>query len=172
MTNAIEQLELRRVYGTFPTGVTAIAALDDDGRPVGLAASSFTPVSLNPPLVSVCLAHSSTTWPTLRTRPRLGVSVLGVHQEHAGRQLSARAEDRFLGLDWRPGQDGAVVIAGASAWFECSIQDEIRAGDHDIVLLRVHGVHADHDVAPLVFHASQYRRLEIDNADDGAGGLR
>ncbi|MCW2527460.1 MAG: putative flavin reductase [Pseudonocardiales bacterium] len=160
MTATLDQLEMRRVYGTFPTGVTAIAALDDYGHPLGLAASSFTSVSLDPPLVSVCVAHTSTTWPALRDRHRLGVSVLGAHQELAGRQLSARAENRFADLDWHPTTDGAVLITGAAAWFETSIERLIPAGDHDIVLLRVHEVHADHDIAPLVFHASQFRRLE------------
>jgi flavin reductase (DIM6/NTAB) family NADH-FMN oxidoreductase RutF len=162
MTSIVEPIELRRIYGTFPTGVTAIAALSDDGKPLGIAASSFTSVSLDPPLVSVCFGHSSTTWPALRTRPRLGVSVLGAHQEQASRQLSARAEDRFRGLEWHAGNDGAVLLTGASAWFECSIEQQIRAGDHDLVLLRVHELHADHAVAPLVFHASQYRRLETE----------
>ncbi|MGX7677886.1 flavin reductase family protein [Jatrophihabitans sp. DSM 45814] len=164
MTSTVDHGELRRVYGTFPTGVTAIAALGANRKPLGLAASSFTSVSLDPPLVSVCVAHTSTTWPALRDCPRLGVSVLGSHQERAGRQLSARAEDRFLDLDWHLGDDGAVLITGASAWFECSIEQHIRAGDHDIVLLRVHSLQADHDVAPLVFHASQYRRLDIVDA--------
>jgi flavin reductase (DIM6/NTAB) family NADH-FMN oxidoreductase RutF len=160
MTSVVDQLELRRVFGTFPTGVTAIAALDADGRPIGLAANSFTAVSLDPPLVSVCVAHTSTTWPDLRRRERLGVSVLGAHQEHAGRQLSARVDDRFAGLDWHATSTGAVRIGWASAWFECSIDQQVRAGDHDIVVLRVHDLCADHDVAPLVFHASQFRRLD------------
>ncbi|WP_328584543.1 flavin reductase family protein [Streptomyces sp. NBC_00370] len=158
---ALQPAELRRVFGAFPTGVTAIAALAD-GAPVGLAASSFTSVSLDPPLVSVCVAHSSTTWPVLRDRDRLGVSVLGAHQEAAGRQLAARGADRFAGLGWRATPAGAVLIDGASAWFDCSVEQHIRAGDHDIVLLRVHALDADHSVVPLVFHASRFRRLEAD----------
>ncbi len=159
MTAAIEAVELRRVFGAFPTGVTSVAAMVD-GIPVGIAASSFTSVSLDPPLVSVCMAHSSTTWPVLRDRERFGVSVLGAHQEQAGRQLSARVDDRFAGLDWHSSPTGAVLLAGASAWLECSIEQQIRAGDHDIVLLRVHELAVDHEVTPLVFHASQFRRLE------------
>jgi flavin reductase (DIM6/NTAB) family NADH-FMN oxidoreductase RutF len=166
MTSTVEKLELRRVYGMFPTGVIAIAALGEDDQPQGLAASSFTSVSLDPPLVSVCVAHTSTTWPELQNRRRLGVSVLGADQEQAGRQLGARGDDRFLGLDWHAGNHGTVLITGASAWFECSIDQQIRAGDHDIVVLRVHDVRANHDVAPLVFHASQYRRLKIDTSDE------
>jgi flavin reductase (DIM6/NTAB) family NADH-FMN oxidoreductase RutF len=153
-------LELRRVFGAYPTGVAAVAAIVD-GRPRGLAASSFVPVSLDPPLVSVCVAHSSTTWPALRTARLLGISVLGAHQELAGRQLGARDGERFAALQWRASDAGAVRICGASAWFECSIERQIPAGDHDIVLLRVLdlGLAAD-DVPPLVFHRSTYRRLQ------------
>jgi flavin reductase (DIM6/NTAB) family NADH-FMN oxidoreductase RutF len=152
-------LELRRVFGAFPTGVAAIAALVD-GVPVGIAASSFTSVSLDPPLVSVSIAHSSTTWPLMRGSQRYGVSVLGAHQEAAGRALSARGIDRFADLSWRATRDGAVLIEGAAAWFECGIEQQIRAGDHDIVLFRVHDLDADTGVPPLVFHASRFRRLE------------
>jgi flavin reductase (DIM6/NTAB) family NADH-FMN oxidoreductase RutF len=157
---APEHLELRRVFGAYPTGVAAIAALVD-GRPRGIAASSFVSVSLDPPLVSVCVAHTSTTWPTLRTVPLLGISVLGAHQELAGRQLSAREGERFAALKWRASDTGAVRICGASAWLECRVQRQIPAGDHDIVLLRVLdlGLAAD-DVPPLVFHGSTFRRLQ------------
>jgi flavin reductase (DIM6/NTAB) family NADH-FMN oxidoreductase RutF len=156
---ALHPAELRRVFGAFPTGVTAIAALVD-GSPVGLAASSFTSVSLDPPLVSVCVAHSSTTWPLLSGSARLGVSVLSAQQELACRQLAARDGDRFASLDWRSTEDGAVLVEQASAWLDCSVEQLIRAGDHDIVLLRVHELDADPAVPPLVFHASGFRRLE------------
>jgi flavin reductase (DIM6/NTAB) family NADH-FMN oxidoreductase RutF len=151
--------ELRRVFGTFPTGVVAMAAVVD-GTPVGLAASSFVSVSLDPPLVSVCVAHTSTTWPLLSRADRLGISVLGAHQEGAGRQLAARGVDRFAGLSWRATDDGAVLLAGASAWLDCSVEQQVPAGDHDIVLLRVHDLGADPRVPPLVFHGSAFRRLD------------
>ncbi|MGX6606071.1 flavin reductase family protein [Micromonosporaceae bacterium Da 78-11] len=159
MQSALEPLRLRRVLGSFPTGVTVLAALVDD-VPAGLAANSFVSVSLDPPMVSVCVAHSSTTWPVLRRAARLGVSVLGVHQEHVGRRLSARGVDRFAELPWRTSPDGAILLDGSSAWLDCSIEREIPAGDHDIVLLRVHDLDADPQVAPLVFHGSRYRRLQ------------
>jgi flavin reductase (DIM6/NTAB) family NADH-FMN oxidoreductase RutF len=158
MRSALEPHRLRRVLGSFPTGVTVIAATVD-GVPTGLAANSFVSVSLDPPMVSVCVAHTSTTWPTLRRAGRLGVSVLGAHQENAGRQLSARDVDRFATLDWQASADGAIFLDGSSAWLDCSIEREIPAGDHDIVLLRVHDLDADAAVAPLVFHGSRYRRL-------------
>lgn len=151
---------LRRVFSAFPSGVTAVSALIDN-QPVGIAASSFTSVSLAPPLVSVCIAHSSTTWPVLRLAARFGVSVLSAEQEQACAQLSARGTDRFAGLMWRTTPGGAVLLEGASAWLECSIEQQVKAGDHDIIVLRVHDLDADHDVRPLVFHGSQFRRLAL-----------
>ena len=158
LTETFEPLRLRRVYGTFPTGVAALAALVD-GQPRGLAVSSFTSVSLDPPMVLVCVAHSSTTWPTLSHAPRLGVSVLAAGQEDACRQLSARGQDRFAGLQWHATDEGAVLLDGASAWFECSIDRRSRAGDHEVVVLRVHDLDGDHAVPPLVFHGSRLRPL-------------
>jgi flavin reductase (DIM6/NTAB) family NADH-FMN oxidoreductase RutF len=149
---------LRRVLGAFPTGVTALAALID-GVPVGMAANSFTSVSLDPPLVSVCVATASETWRTLRYATRLGVSVLSHGQEAASRRLASRGIDRFADLSWHPTEDGAVLLEHASAWFDCSVEREIRAGDHDIVLLEVHRLGTDPHTPPLVFHGSRYRRL-------------
>lgn len=151
-------LELRRVYGAYPTGVAVVAGLVG-GRPAGIAASSFVPVSLDPPLVSVCVARTSTTWPLLRESPRIGISVLGAHQEHVGRRLGARTGDRFAGVAWRSTADGCVLVEGASAWYDCAIEQQVRSGDHDIVVFRVHDLDAASDVPPLVFHASAFRRL-------------
>ncbi|WP_441247935.1 flavin reductase family protein [Kitasatospora sp. McL0602] len=167
-SSGLQPGELRRAFGGFPTGVTAVAALVD-GRPVGLALSSFTSVSLDPPLVSVCVAHTSETWPLLRDRARIGVSVLGAHQEDACRRLAARDGDRFAGLDWRATPGGAVLVEDAVARFDCGIERHIPAGDHDIVLLRVHGLDADPAVAPLVFHGSRFRSLEPTGPDPAAG---
>jgi flavin reductase (DIM6/NTAB) family NADH-FMN oxidoreductase RutF len=152
------ELDLRRVFARYPTGVAVLAALVD-GAPVGLAANSFTSVSLEPPLASVCVAHTSTTWPRLRRAPRLGISVLGAAQQGVSRQLAARSGDRFAGLSWRATVDGSVVLTGSAAWFECSVLREVAAGDHDIVLLEVHDLAAIDEIAPLVFHDSTYRRL-------------
>jgi flavin reductase (DIM6/NTAB) family NADH-FMN oxidoreductase RutF len=150
---------LRRVFGAFPTGVTAVAALAPTGEPIGLAASSFTSVSLDPPIVSVCIGHGSSTWPRLRTAARLGVTVLGAHQEEAAGQLSRPVADRFAGLPWRSTLDGAVLIDGSAAWLDCSIENEVTAGDHDVIFLRVHELDADPAVEPLVFHNSRFWRL-------------
>jgi flavin reductase (DIM6/NTAB) family NADH-FMN oxidoreductase RutF len=150
--------QLRRAFGCFPSGVTAVCA-EVDGVPVGLAASSFTSVSVEPPLVSVCMQHSSTTWPVLRRRSRLGLSVLAEGQDDVCARLAAKSGDRFAGTDWSASDDGAVYVHGATLWLDCTIHAEVASGDHDIVLLRIHGVSADPDAAPLVFHGSRFRRL-------------
>ena len=158
MTAGLDHAELRRVFAAYPTGVAAVAALVE-GTPAGIAASSFVSVSLDPPLVSVCVAHTSTTWPALRNARRLGISVLGAHQELAGQNLGTRGAERFATLSWRATIDGAVMLCGASAWLDCSIERHIPAGDHDIVLLRVHDLGVS-DAPPLVFHGSTFRQLQ------------
>jgi len=154
----VDPTTLRRVLAAFPTGVTSLAALVD-GVPVGMAANSFTSVSLDPPLVSVCVATTSETWPRLRRAERVGVSVLSHGQEAVSRSLASRGIDRFADLSWHATDDGAILLDGASAWFDCSLEREIRAGDHEIVLLNVHGLGTDPHTPPLVFHGSRYRRL-------------
>jgi flavin reductase (DIM6/NTAB) family NADH-FMN oxidoreductase RutF len=149
---------LRAAYGTFPTGVTAICAVVD-GVPDGFAASSFTAVSLDPPLVSVTVQGTARTWPRLVLRPRLGVTVLGDGHGAAARQLAGRAEDRFAGLRWVATASGAVLLHHGAAWMDCSVHASVPAGDHELIMLRVHGLRVHAGVTPLVFHASTFHRL-------------
>ena len=150
--------DLRRTYGCFPSGVAAVCALAG-GVPVGMAASSFTAVSLDPPLVSVCVQVTSSTWPRLRSRPRLGISVLAQTHDDACLALSRKTGDRFAGVSWDATADGAVFVHGAAAWLDCAVDAEVAAGDHTIVLLRIRGARADPQVPPLVFHGSRFRLL-------------
>ena len=154
----IDPRVLRNVYGQFPSGVAAVCAAID-GVPVGMAVSSFTSVSLVPPLVSICVATSSTTWPLLRTRDRIGVSVLGQAHDDACRRLAARTDDRFCGLDLHVTDEDAVLIEGAPAWLDCRVEAEHPGGDHTLVLLRVTAFRTDPRTRPLVFHRSGFHRL-------------
>jgi flavin reductase (DIM6/NTAB) family NADH-FMN oxidoreductase RutF len=149
---------LREAFGHFPTGVIAIAA-EVDGVRVGLAASTFVPVSLDPPLVSFCVQNSSTTWPKLKDLPFLGISVLGEAHDAAAKTLAAKTGDRFAGLDTKSTERGALFIHGTSVWLESAIEQEVLAGDHTIVVLRVHDITIHDGVAPIVFHRSAFRRL-------------
>ncbi len=151
---------LRSAFAAFTSGVTAVAAMNG-AVPAGLAASSFTSVSMDPPLVSVCVAHTSTTWPVLRPLPRLGVSVLASDHDEVCRALAAKTGDRFAKVEWTAADSGAVFVGGAALWLDCSIYQEVRAGDHDIVLLRIHEVQTYPEVSPLVFHGSRFRQLVV-----------
>jgi flavin reductase (DIM6/NTAB) family NADH-FMN oxidoreductase RutF len=149
---------LKGAFATFPSGITAVAAIRD-GRPRGLAASSFTSVSLDPPLVSVCIARTSTTWPALRTAPRLGLSVLAQEHGRVARSLAARGIDRFADVSWECTPQGAVFVDGSALWLDCTRYDELPAGDHEIVLLCVQQLWTYPEVSPLVFHGSKFRQL-------------
>lgn len=150
-----QDADLRRLFGRFPTGVTALCAMAEDG-PVGMTASAFVAVSLDPPLVSVCIKQGSGTWQRLRLRERVGISFLGHGHSATARQLAQTTGDRFQGLDYQSTPDGAVFLVNATAWLDCSVEREVAAGDHDIVLFRLHRSAADEAMMPLVFHASAF----------------
>ena len=155
---------LRSAFGAFPSGVVAVAA-QVRGHLTGIAASSFTSVSLDPPLVSFSVATTSNTWPLLREAAHLGVSVLADHHESVCRQLAGPTEQRFAGLPFSSTYDGAVLLDEAVATFDCTIDQEIEAGDHLIVVLALHRVSDGGGTSPLVFHRSGFRRLSADDGD-------
>jgi flavin reductase (DIM6/NTAB) family NADH-FMN oxidoreductase RutF len=156
----LDPVRLRQAFGVFPSGVVALAA-SVDGRPVGLAASSFTSVSLEPPLVSVSIANTSRTWPDLRRAGRLGVTVLAAHHGELCRRLAGPVEQRFDDVAVSVTGDGAITVDDGLARFDCSVYREVEAGDHTVVLLRLHAVEhsPDHAGGPLVFHRSGFGRL-------------
>jgi flavin reductase (DIM6/NTAB) family NADH-FMN oxidoreductase RutF len=153
----LDPRRLRDAFGVFPSGVVAVAAVVD-GTPTGLAASSFTSVSLDPPLVSFSVAKTSKTWPDLRRAAHLGLTVLAEHHGDVCRQLAGPVEQRFDDIAISASDDGAVTLDEGLARFDCTIYREVEAGDHLVVLLRLHAV--EHSVGqPLVFHRSGFGRL-------------
>ncbi|MEV6930267.1 flavin reductase family protein [Dactylosporangium sp. NPDC051485] len=151
----LDPVRLRQAFGVFPSGVVAVAACVD-GDLVGLAASSFTSVSLDPPLVSFSVANASKTWPALRRAAHLGVTVLAARHGGLARQLAGPVESRFDGVEFALSDGGAVTLPDGLAQFDTTIYREVEAGDHTIVLLQLHAVqHADHSL-PLVFHRSAF----------------
>lgn len=155
----LDHAALRQAFGAFPSGVVAVAA-EVAGVTVGMVASSFTSVSLSPALVSFCVAEESSTWPVLRRAPRIGVSVLAAHHDRVCRQLAGAASERFSGLSLHRSHDGAVILDDAVVAYGTSVHAEIPAGDHTLVLLRLHAVgQGDVEDAPLVFHRSAFGRL-------------
>jgi flavin reductase (DIM6/NTAB) family NADH-FMN oxidoreductase RutF len=151
----LDPARLREAFGVFPSGVVAVAA-EVDGSNVGLAASSFTSVSIDPPLVSFSVAKSSKTWPTLRQAGHLGVTILADHHDLVCRQLAGPVENRFVGLSLTASEDGALTLDDGLARFDCTIYSEVEAGDHWIVLLRLHAVEQADTSQPLLFHRSGF----------------
>jgi 3-hydroxy-9,10-secoandrosta-1,3,5(10)-triene-9,17-dione monooxygenase reductase component len=145
---------LRRVFGHLPTGVTVLTA-ETPGGPAGMAANSVTSVSLDPPLLLVCPAKSSTTWPAIRAAGSFCVNVMAGHHEPTTRTFARRDADRFAGVAHHrracgPGIDDAV------AWLDCAIEAEHDAGDHTIVVAAVRAVEAAPAAVPLVFLRGAY----------------
>ncbi|MFJ4679935.1 MULTISPECIES: flavin reductase family protein [unclassified Kitasatospora] len=149
---------LRRAFGAYPTGVVAVGALRGGG-PVGFAASSFVSISLEPPMVAISVARTSTTWPRLAGAPVLGLSVLSRGQGALCRRLASRAGDRFDGTPWQATADGAVLIHDAALWLTARVGPAYDGGDHEIVLLELLSAELFPGVEPLVFHTSQFREL-------------
>lgn len=151
---------LREVFSQFPQGVVLIGA-EVDGIPQGMIASTFTVgISLNPPLVTVAVQHSSETWPRLRPAPRLGISLIGKDHVHLTRQLASTHRDRrFDGVDIHIDDEGALILPGSPAWMTTRIYDQVRAGDHDLILLEVLGVGATAEAEAVVFHHSSFKKL-------------
>lgn len=153
----VEAVRLRGVFGRFATGVVAVTAISPQTRtPTGLTANSFTSVSLDPPLVAFCVAHTSSTWPGIRQAGRIGVNILAASQREIGLQLAAKGGDKFAGLGWTESPGGSPLIDGALAWLECSVAAEHTAGDHVIVVSRVHHLGTRTDGEPLVFYRGVY----------------
>ena len=150
---------LRAAFACVPQGVCAVCALDGDRRPRGLVASSLVPVSLNPPLVSVCVGNASSTWPALRAASRVGISILAHDQVAACRALGGARADRFAQVRWSTFDDGAVLINGAVSWMAGAVVDQFPGGDHRIVVIGLDALATDRTREPLVFHASRFRPL-------------
>lgn len=150
----------RKVLGHLPTGVVVVAARTRDGL-VGMAANSITSVSLEPRLISICAARTSTTWPRIRKAGRFCVSILADHHEQASRQFAASGVDRFAGLDWHD-RPGGPALDDAVAWLDCEVYAEYAAGDHTIVLARVKDLAAAQDGRALVFFRGRYGRFVSD----------
>jgi flavin reductase (DIM6/NTAB) family NADH-FMN oxidoreductase RutF len=157
---AFDGRTLRDAFGKFPSGVVAVCARDAAGDPVGMAVSAFMPVSLDPPLLSICLQKTSSTWPRLAALPAVGVSVLSRDQKEHAQRLASKDGDRFAGISTVLLPSGAVVLDRSHAWFECEIRDSHDAGDHVIVVLTIVQLSVEDEAEdPMVFFGSRFRGI-------------
>lgn len=127
--------EFRALCGLFPSGVTVVTRRLEDGRPYGMTVSSFTSISLQPPLILVCIDASAGFMGGLRREEPFIVNVLGEEQEDLARRFSNRREDnRFSGVEWKPGWADVPRLEGTVASFCCSVERVVEAGDHFVLI--------------------------------------
>jgi flavin reductase (DIM6/NTAB) family NADH-FMN oxidoreductase RutF len=154
--------EFRQAMGEFATGVTVVTSIADDGEPVGTTASAVTSLSLDPPLVLVCLDRESVTLRAIRSRGSFVVNVLAAPQQH----LSANFARRGLAAAWegvrhRTGPTGSPRLHGVLAALECTVENRLPGGDHEIVIGRVQDVEiGDENAAPLLYFRGSYLPLD------------
>lgn len=159
--NAIDSGRFKAVMGHFATGVTIVTALEGD-KPVGFTAQSFVSLSLDPPLVAVCPALTSTSWPRIAAADGLCINILGADQEAVCRAMATPSDDKFAGIGWRGAPvTGAPLIDGSLAWIEGRIEATHPAGDHEVVIIRVADLgdatsEGDQTVGPLLFYRAGF----------------
>lgn len=152
----IDGRRFRDVLGNWATGVSVITAVHD-GEPVGLAANSFTSVSLDPPLVLFCAGKESTTWPRIQAAGAYAVNVLAADQAELSKVFAQKGADRFVGVDYHSGATGSPILDGVLAYLDCEIEAEHDAGDHVLVVGRVVDLDIPRaDAEPLLFFRGGY----------------
>ena len=157
--------EFRRACGHFLTGVTIVTARAADGAPAGLTVNSFTSVSLEPPLVLVCVDRRSATYPAFVQGSHYAVHVLRHDQRELSTRFATPRTDRFAGLVWRPGLGGAPLLREFTALFECVALTAQDAGDHGLFVGRVERVEIRDSDSPLAFYRGAYVRIEREGAE-------
>lgn len=142
----------KEALGRFVTGVTVVTALED-GEPVGFTCQSFVSLSLDPPLVALAPAKSSTSWPRIAKAGSFCVNVLGDHQLEVCRKFAVSGGDKFDGVAWHQAPGGAPIIGGSLAWVNCHLELIHDAGDHELVIGRVLDLGLG-EGSPLLFYNS------------------
>ena len=153
---------LRDALGCFATGVTVVTCQDEDGTPVGLTANSFTSVSLDPPLLLVCIAKAASTADALARADHFAVNVLQTGQQPASITFSTRGEDRFGATEWSVGEHGPPLLRESLSVFECARRAVHDGGDHFILLGEVKRASFEPGLDPLLYFRGSYRRLHFD----------
>ncbi|MEY4270679.1 MAG: hypothetical protein RLZZ58_1895, partial [Pseudomonadota bacterium] len=146
----------RDALGCFATGVTIITAMGPDGNPIGLTANSFTSVSLDPPLLLVCIANNAGSAPVMREAVRFAVNVLQIGQQPTSNRFAGKGEDRFAATSWEVGEFGTPVLTGSLGSFECDRDALHEGGDHFILVGRVRKAMFEPRRDPLLYFRGKY----------------
>jgi flavin reductase (DIM6/NTAB) family NADH-FMN oxidoreductase RutF len=154
----VDPARFRQLLGRFATGVTVLTVRDPAGQPAGMTASSLASVSLEPPLVSVCVDHAADLHDLIVAAPEFVVNILESGQEELSRRFADKHEDRFAGIGYHAGPDGQIFLDGALAHIECERFAEYPGGDHTIIVGRVIGGDT-RDGHPLLYYRGGYAVL-------------
>jgi flavin reductase (DIM6/NTAB) family NADH-FMN oxidoreductase RutF len=154
----IDRSELRRVMGHFATGVTVITTRDADGRPYGFTANALCSVSLDPPMLLVCVDKGAESHPALARSGVFAVNILRHGHEDLSRRFAVSGGDKFGEVSHRDGRTGVPVLDDALGFIECRVVDAHDAGDHTIYLGQIEHLEA-FEGDPLLFFRGKYRRL-------------
>lgn len=152
---------LRDAMGLFATGVTIVTTYDADGKPIGLTANSFTSVSLEPPLLLVCIAKTAGSLRCFEANERFAINVLQIGQQPASDRFARRGEDRFADTQWEPGEFGSPVLHNSLTSFECKRYEIYEGGDHIILVGEVLKAQFEPRRDPLLYFRGKYRRLHF-----------
>lgn len=155
---ATESQDLRRILGHFATGVTVITTKDREGTPFGLTANAFTSLSLDPPLVLICVDKTVQCYSCFEESKIFAVNFLSEDQEELSRRFATKGIEKFAGLRWREGRGGAALLDGTLGYIECTITQSYDGGDHTIIVGEIVGASAVGD-RPLLFFKGKYHRL-------------
>lgn len=156
----LDPARFRHIMGHYPTGVTVVTAMDHGGRPVGLTANSVTSVSLQPPLVLVCVSERSSSLGAILRAGAFAVNVLGGDAAATAiRFAETETTRRFDGIPYTVEEGGGPVLEGVVAWLACTLYRTFEAGDHQILVGRVHGGSAAGG-DPLLFFRGRYGSLD------------
>lgn len=158
MTEILDQKELRTALGQFATGVTVVTTRDENGRQYGLTANSFSSVSMDPPLLLICPGKNIASLPALESSGHFVVNVLHADQKYLARHFARPSEDKFAGVEHYPGMFGDPVLEDNLATFQCSLYSNHDAGDHRVLIGRIHEFDYYPEREALLFHQGQMLR--------------
>lgn len=148
----------RRTCGQFATGIAIVTVLDGAGSPHGMTVNSFTSVSLEPPLVLICIDNRATILKHLLSAGAIGINVLEETQGALSVRFARPGEDRFGAVEWQAGELGVPLIPDALGVFECEVREFVEAGDHQVMIAEVKFVKCGGG-RPLLYFSSEYRVL-------------
>ncbi len=157
-TAEIDPRELRNALGRFATGVCVVTTIGDEGRPVGMTINSFSSVSLDPPLVLWSIGLETPSRSAFQSHGAFAVNIMGAETKDLTMGFARPSDDKFANVNWSKGHNGVPVLADALVSFECTMEQQVLAGDHEIFIGRVMKM-TERDGDPLLFHCGRLALL-------------